>query len=630
MATQVGEAVIKLTFDGQSVKASLNRVESQVEKSGSATGSKWGQTWATAAGNLIARGVSKVASMVTNTMGGAIKRLDQLNNFPKVMQSLGYSAEEADVSVSKISDALDGLPTTLDAMTADVQKLAATMGNLAEGEVNATSVGLGLNDMLLAGGKGTEIASAAMEQYNQMLANGRVDMQSWRSMVNAAPGQMNQLAQSILGATANQADLYKALQEGTVSFDDFNAAIVRLDQEGGEGFASFYDQATLATGGIATQLENISTTMNKIVAAALEGNLDDISKYINQLSKRIGAVAPTLIQGFTGAFVSLAEALPDIMLELLPALMDGLNTLAMGLFNAAPMFVNAIVNAIPIIMQGLMRLLDAMVQAIPTVMPQIIQALTTGIITIAQTISQPQFLQLILAAALTLFMELVKALPDVIVALVDALPSIIDNIIAFLTDPGTIAMLMDAAVKLFGALVAAVPKILGSLLDAFGKLVGSLWEGIKRMFGEFASNFGNFIGGIFKNAINGVLTFIENFINGPIDAINGFLGVINDNFDWLGVHISPISRVSLPRLAEGGTVSSATLAMIGEDGQEAVLPLEKNTSWAGVLAETLAVEMEERGESGRPINVYMTNQINNRLDADEIGRIMEQSIRRAA
>ena len=122
MATQIGEAVIKLTFDGKDVKASLSKVESEVEKSGKTTGSKWGSTWAVAAGNLIAKGVSKVASMVTSTMGNAISRLDTLNNFPKVMTSLGYSAESADKSISTMSDSLDGLPTSLDAMSADVQK----------------------------------------------------------------------------------------------------------------------------------------------------------------------------------------------------------------------------------------------------------------------------------------------------------------------------------------------------------------------------------------------------------------------------------------------------------------------------------------------------------------------------
>lgn len=631
MATQIGEAVIKLTFDGKDVKASLSKVESEVEKSGKTTGSKWGSTWAVAAGNLIAKGVSKVASMVTSTMGNAISRLDTLNNFPKVMTSLGYSAESADKSISTMSDSLDGLPTSLDAMSADVQKLAASMGNLADGEVNATSVGLALNDMFLAGGKGTAIASAAMEQYNQMLANGRVDMQSWRSMVNAAPGQMNQLAQSLLGATANQADLYKAMQDGTVTFDDFNAAIVRLDQEGSSGFESLHDQAIASTGGIATQIENVSNTMNKIVAAALSGNIADMSKYLNQLTSRIGELVPTLVQGFTLAFDALMQAFPGIIQQLLPTIMEGANTLIMTLINAIPQFVELLVASIPIVLGGLMQLLNAMIAAIPTIIPKLVAAVTNLITTIALQLTRPDFLTLILESAITLLLEIVKALPTILTALVSALPEIITNIVSFLLDPANLAMIINGAVQLFMGIVMAVPQILGALINAFGSLVGNLWNWITSRFGQFAADFGNFVGNIFKNAINGVITFIENFINTPIDILNGFIGLINDAFGWIGVHIDPIGRIQLPRLAQGGIATSATIAMIGEEGQEAVLPLEKNTdNWAGLLASTLALEMEEQGASGREINVYMTNQINNRLDAQEIGRVMMESIRRAA
>lgn len=632
MATQVGEAVIRLTFDGKDVKASLNKVESQVEKTGSSTGGKWGSAWAVAAGNLIAKGVSKVASMVTNTMGSAISRLDTLNNFPKVMTSLGYSAEEADSSVKLISDSLDGLPTSLDAAVGDIQKLAATMGNLNTGMVNATSVGLSLNDMFLAGGKGTEAASAAMEQYNQMLAQGKVDMQSWRSMVNAAPGQMDQLAKSLLGANANQQDLYSAMQKGTVTFDDFNQAIVKLDKEGGDGFSSFYDQAIAATGGVATQLENVSNTMNKIVAAALEGNLDDISKYSTQLAQRVGAVAPTLIQGFVGAFNALMKALPDIVLQLLPSLLKGAGDLLMGLWEflniQLPQF---IADALPIVMQALVDFLQNLITVIPSFVEQVVQAIVSLINAIVGVLQNPQFLTLMLQAGITLLMELVKAIPQILTALINALPTIIESIIGFLTDPGNLAMIIEGAVQLFLGIVQAVPQILGALLGAFGTLVGDLWNWITSRFGQFASDFGNFIGGIFKGAINGVISFIENFINAPIDLLNGFIGIINDAFGWLGVNLSPIGRISLPRLAQGGIVSSATTAIIGEDGQEAVLPLEHNTdNWAGLLASTLAVEMQEQDYAGKEINVYMTNEINNRLDAQEIGRVMIQSIRRAA
>lgn len=632
MATQVGEAVIKLTFDGKNVKASLNKVESEVEKTGKSTGSKWGSAWAVAAGNLIAKGVSKVASMVTNTMGNAISRLDTLNNFPKVMTALGYSAEEADSSVKLIADSLDGLPTSLDAAVGDIQKLAATMGNLNKGAINATSVGLGLNNMFLAGGKGTEYASRAMEQYNQMLAAGKVDMQSWRTMLDAAPGQLDQLAKTLVGAEANSMDLYNALQKGTVSFDDMNSAIVKLNKEGGKNFESFEKQARAATGGIATQLENIVNTMNKIVAAALEGNLEDIDKYINQLAERIGDVAPTLIQGFVGAFNALMQALPQIVLQLLPSLLKGAGDLLMGLwtfFNIQlPQF---FADALPLVIDGLIEFFQNLAANLPTMIEQMTEGLTNFITTLATELTKPEFLNAILDAGITLLLSLVDSLPTILTSLADSLPQIIENIVNFLLDPENLQKIIDGAIQLFLGLVMAIPQILGSLLEALGKLVGDMWDGLVKMFSDFASDFGETVGNFFKDAINGVIGFIENFINGPIDLINGFLDIINGAFGWLGVNIGHIDRISLPRLAQGGIVDSATIAMIGENGQEAVLPLENNTdNWAGLLASTLAVEMQEQGTDGREINVYMTNQINNQLDAQEIGRVMIQSIRRAA
>ena len=629
--TTVGTAVIKLTFDGKDVKASLNSIESEVGKAGKSAGTNFASKWTVAAGNIIAQGVTKLTSMISGGFNKAISRIDTLSNFPKVMTSLGYSAEEANSSVSKISDALDGLPTTLDGAINDIQKLAASMGNLDQGMVNATSVGLALNDMFLAGGKGTEAASMAMEQYNQMLANGKVDMQSWRSMVNAAPGQMKQLAQSLVGATADSQDLYEAMKEGTVTFDQFNEALVRLDKEGGDSFSSFNEQAIAATGGLETKLQNIQTSLTKFIGAAIEGNTEQMSKYLDQFVKRVSEVAPQLIKGFANAVAGLAQAIP----ELLPTVLDAITEVIPDIVNGIMQFMDALMEKLPEITQSVIDLALAVAMGLIENLPQILDQIVNGIMQIVITLTQPENLQKILQAGLTLLLKLVEAIPQVVISLIEALPTIIENIVAFLTDPANIMMIIEAAVKLFFGLVEAVPRILGALLGAFGKLVGDLWNGITQMFGEFAANFGNFIGDIFRGAINGILTFIENFINGPIDILNGFIGAINWAFGFIGVNLDPVERIKLPRLAEGGIALDETIAMIGEEGKEAVIPLENNTdNWAGMLADILVEKMDEgeetTGTSGRAIEVNMVNQINNEMDAQDIGRVMMQSIRRAA
>lgn len=119
----------------------------------------------------------------------------------------------------------------------------------------------------------------------------------------------------------------------------------------------------------------------------------------------------------------------------------------------------------------------------------------------------------------------------------------------------------------------------------WGEFFSGLWTKIKTTFSKLGSNIGSAIGDAVKAGINGILTMIENTINKGIDLINGAINLINK------LPIPPVSkltRLSLPRLAKGGIVDTATVAMIGEAGKEAVIPLENNTEWMDKLAERLA------------------------------------------
>lgn len=178
---------------------------------------------------------SKAVNVITNSLGGAVKRADIMANFPRVMRNFGASTRESSAAIKQMSDHLDGLPTSLPALAGMVQQLSPVTSGIKE----ATSVAEAFNDALLAGGGSTQVQENAMEQWTQMLAAGKPDMMAWRSVVNAMPGQMNQLARSMLGPTKNSLDLYEAVKSGTVSFQDLNRAFVRLDTQGGRGFASF-------------------------------------------------------------------------------------------------------------------------------------------------------------------------------------------------------------------------------------------------------------------------------------------------------------------------------------------------------------------------------------------------------
>lgn len=241
---------------------------------------------------IVSSVTSRALDAISGSIASAVNRVDTIANFPKIMQSVGYSADEARATIERLSSGIDGLPTSLDAIVGSVQKIAPVSGSLA----TATDVALAFNNALLAGGKSQEVMNSAFEQYSQMLSTGRVDMQSWKILAQAMPGQLNQIAKALLGANANQADLYKAMQSGAITFDQFNNAIVSLNNEGLPGYASFAEQARISTESIGTAWTNVQNRINKAVAKIIDHiGQANIAGAINDFSSSFSGIADTVI-----------------------------------------------------------------------------------------------------------------------------------------------------------------------------------------------------------------------------------------------------------------------------------------------------------------------------------------------
>jgi hypothetical protein len=117
--------------------------------------------------------------------------------------------------------------------------------------------------------------------------------------------------------------------------------------------------------------------------------------------------------------------------------------------------------------------------------------------------------------------------------------------------------------------------------------------GFKTAIGEigvfFAAVFAT-LGGIAKGALNGVLGFIEGYINFIIAGVNRLVDLINTVLSagqviGIDLQINKIPNVTIPRLAEGGIVMprpGGVLANIAEGGQaEAVIPLDRLGDFGG-------------------------------------------------
>ncbi|GEQ18671.1 hypothetical protein [Clostridium butyricum] len=116
------------------------------------------------------------------------------------------------------------------------------------------------------------------------------------------------------------------------------------------------------------------------------------------------------------------------------------------------------------------------------------------------------------------------------------------------------------------------------------------WNGIKNIFKTIFDSLVN----IAKKPLNLVITMVNGVINGINKMISALNNLNIDVPDWVpgiggesfGFNFSTIP--SIPALAKGGIVDSPTLAMVGEAGKEAVMPLENNTGWISDLAGQIA------------------------------------------
>lgn len=211
-----------------------------------------------------------VMNTLTGSMDAAISRYDQLNAFPKIMKNLGISTEDSAAAIKEIDKGIKGLPTTLDSATSGVTRFVSKNNDIKK----STKYFLAMNNAIIAGNQPSQIQASAIEQLSQAYAKGRMDMLEWRSVQSAMPAQINQVAKAMGMSTAA---LGSGLREGTVSMDEFMDTMVKLNETGVDGMASFATQAQDAIGGIDVAMTNLKTSVSRGVANSISA-LDTMLK----------------------------------------------------------------------------------------------------------------------------------------------------------------------------------------------------------------------------------------------------------------------------------------------------------------------------------------------------------------
>lgn len=186
------------------------------------------------------------------------------------------------------------------------------------------------------------------------------------------------------------------------------------------------------------------------------------------------------------------------------------------------------------------------------------------------------------------FGEKFKAAKDGITNAFSAIGNFFSNIWSKIT--GVFSKVGGWFKEKFTAAVTGIKNVFNTVVSFFT----GIWSKITGIFSKVGSAIAGAISGAVKGAINAVLSTAIGIINGFIAAINFAIGIINM---IPGVNIGKLKSLSVPKLAKGGIIDSATLAVVGEQGKEAVVPLENNLEWLDKLSGMLAERMGGAGST---------------------------------
>lgn len=537
MATQVGLIEVFAKIDTSQYKSGEKEIEksnSNIEKSADSTSTK-----SNSAFNSIAKvGLAAVAAAavavsvaITKNIGNAIDRIDTLVAFPRVLQALGSTSNEAENATKKLSESLRGLPTSLQAGASGVQGLVT-----AGLDVNkATDAFLGLNNALLVSGGGTAQAEAAMLQLQQALSRGRIEGQEWNTIASSMPTVLQALGNETGKTKDELREMFRTDPQGLID------NIIRLNKDGGGGLASLDTQAREATGGIGTAFDNMNNAITRgiesIVKSIGDGGTDQEKLASGQ--KKISDAITSVGNAFGTALAQVGPFINFIMRN-------------QGVFGALASAIGVVVGAITLLYTGIK--LVTIVQGIWNVVTGLFPGVWIALAIIG-IVAAIIYLWNNVDGFRNFFIGAWEMIKNAAVAVFDWAKNNWPLIVGFLTGPIGIAVAL--IIKNFDKIKQAAQAVWNWITGAFSTI------------GEIGTS-------IVKGAVNSVLGFAERTINGFINMINGALDAINK---IPGVNIGKIGTLSVPRLAEGGIVPATrggVLANIGEGGEaEAVIPLSK-------------------------------------------------------
>ncbi len=531
----------------------------------------------TKAFDTIVGGFQRIAGVISDHVMPAVARLDTMNSYGKTMSALGFSTDEAADAQSRLSDAIDGLPTTLDGIIGWQQQFTALTDDIS----GATDLTIALNNATLAAGKGQEVANQAMGNWYAIIASGKPDAQHWQSIYSSMPAQVNALAQSLLGADAKSQDLFAAWQSGAITTEQVTAALVDLNENGLGEVSSFADQAQIGAQTIQTAYGNIGTAISRNVANVINvlngdatdggGRIVQILLSVKGLINQVGSTISSFVQAHKPEIDAIMGAIQgllngDDISGDLGTIFSNVGSMITGVFDNIKTFVE---NNKDSISATVATVLNSMVQTLITLAPVVIDGIFQMLTFITAWLQDAENVSTLVDGVVQLVIQIANSLATILPVLLPAIFEVIANIATALVTPENINALLGAVWQIILALVQAIweslPIILGAIIEilvnitatfvgwvatavgTWGEFFSAIWELLTTKLAEIWQKIQDFFAPLIE-FVRPILDALKNLFSTIFEAIRVLVGraldTIKSTFSniWNSIYnfISPI------------------------------------------------------------------------------------------
>lgn len=422
-------------------------------------------------------------------------------------------------------------------------------------------------------------------------------------------------------------------------------------------------------------VETIPSLAKSVLPAAIAAATDimtSLAQALPDIVNVIVSIIPDIVQGIGEAIPTILQCIFDAITTIIEGLSESLPQILEVIVGLIPQIVQTLISNIPVLLEAAITFLMAIVQAIPQIIPPLIEALPSIITSIIDCLIAN--IEILVEGAIQLFMGIIEAIPIFIPKLIEALPDIIIAIVEGLIKG--IPQIIKAAFELFMGIVKAIPQMIGNLIKALGQIVSTivtfLYEKISVVFNKIKDTMSEKISmakdkvvetfekikssitekiTAAKDTLSNILENIKskftsifdkckNVVKNAIDKIKSFF-----NFKWelpkiklphfsisgkFSLNPPSIPRFSVSWYQKGGIFDNPTLfgfggriGGLGENGAEAIVPLEKNLGWLDKLASMLDERMNNG--SGRTIVLQVDGKTFAEIAVDSINDLTKQT-----